>query len=55
MLFVHYLLKKTTIGTAMRALSDNIDLAKASGIDVDRIIRYTWAIGMALAAVGGIL
>lgn len=55
MFFVHYLLKKTTIGKAMRALSDNIDLAKASGIDVDRVIRYTWAIGMALAAVGGIL
>lgn len=55
MFFVHYLLKKTTIGKAMRALSDNIDLAKSSGIDVDRVIRYTWAIGMALAAVGGIL
>jgi neutral amino acid transport system permease protein len=55
MFLVHYLLKKTTIGKAMRALSDNIDLAKASGINVDRVIRYTWAIGMALAAVGGIL
>jgi neutral amino acid transport system permease protein len=55
MFSIHYLLKKTTIGKAMRALSDNIDLAKASGIDVDRVIRYTWAIGMALAAVGGIL
>lgn len=55
MFLVHYLLKRTTIGKAMRALSDNIDLAKASGIDVDRVIRYTWAIGMALAAVGGIL
>lgn len=55
MFLVHYLLKKTTIGKAMRALSDNINLAKASGIDVDRVIRYTWAIGMALAAVGGIL
>jgi neutral amino acid transport system permease protein len=55
MFLVHHLLKKTLIGKAMRALSDNIDLAKASGIDVDRVIRYTWAIGMALAAVGGIL
>jgi len=55
MFLIHYLLKKTTMGKAMRALSDNIDLAKASGIDVDRVIRYTWAIGMALTAVGGIL
>lgn len=55
MFFVHYLLTMTTIGKAMQALSDNIDLAKVSGIDVDLVIRYTWAIGMALAAVGGIL
>lgn len=55
MFFVHYLLKKTSIGKAMRALSDNMDLAKVSGIDVDLVVRYTWAIGMALAAVGGIL
>ncbi len=55
MFFVHYLLKKTSIGKAMRALSDNMDLAKISGIDVDLVVRYTWAIGMALAAVGGIL
>ncbi|MHC1611487.1 MAG: branched-chain amino acid ABC transporter permease [Candidatus Methanospirareceae archaeon] len=55
MFSLHYLLKRTMVGKAMRALSDNIDLAKASGIDVDRVIRYTWAIGMGLAAVGGIL
>jgi neutral amino acid transport system permease protein len=55
MFLVHYLLKKTSMGKAMRALSDNLDLAKVSGIDVDLVIRYTWAIGMALAAVGGIL
>lgn len=55
MFLIHFLLKKTTIGKAMRALSDNIDLAKASGIDVDLVIRCTWIIGAALAAVGGIL
>ena len=55
MFLVHFILKKTTIGKAMRALSDNIDLAKVSGIDVDLVIRYTWVIGVALAAVGGIL
>ncbi|MCD6210441.1 MAG: branched-chain amino acid ABC transporter permease [Methanophagales archaeon] len=55
MFLVHYLLKSTTVGKAMRALSDNIDLARVSGIDVDLMIRYTWAIGMALAGVSGIL
>ncbi len=55
MFVVHRLLTKTTMGKAMRALSDNMDLARVSGIDVDRVIRYTWAIGMALAAAAGIL
>ncbi len=55
MLLVHYILKKTFIGKAMRALADDIDLAKVSGIDVDRVIRYTWVVGMALASVSGIL
>jgi len=55
MFAIHYLLKKTTIGKAMRALSDNIDLARVSGIDVDRVIRYTWAIGVGLASAAGIL
>lgn len=55
MFLLHFLMKRTTLGKAMRALSDNIDLAKASGIDVDLVIRYTWIIGMGLAAIGGIL
>lgn len=55
MFLLHFILKRTTIGKAMRALSDNIDLAKASGIDVDSVIRYTWVIGIALATIGGIL
>ncbi len=55
MFAVHYLLRKTSIGLAMRALSDNMDLARVSGIDVDRVVRYTWATGMALAAAAGIL
>jgi neutral amino acid transport system permease protein len=55
MFAVHHLLTTTTIGKAMRALSDNMDLARISGIDVDRVIRYTWAIGMALAAAAGVL
>ena len=55
MFAIHRLLTRTTMGKAMRALSDNMDLASVSGIDVDRVIRFTWAIGMALAAAAGIL
>lgn len=44
----------TKVGTAMRALADNATLAESSGIDVDRIILYTWMLAMGLAALGGV-
>jgi neutral amino acid transport system permease protein len=49
------MLQKTRIGTAMRALSDNRDLAEASGINVARVVLYTWLIAGGLTAYGGIL
>lgn len=52
---VGLLLTMTRIGTAMRALSENRDLAEASGIDVKRIILYTWALAGALTAYGGVM
>ena len=52
---LHLFLKRTKLGKAMRATSDNIDLARISGINIDRIIMWTWAIGGALAASAGIL
>ena len=55
MLGVHRLLSGTSLGKAMRALSDDPNLARVSGIDVDGIIRYTWALGMGLAALAGIM
>lgn len=55
MFFLHYILSRTMIGKAMRALSDNIDLARISGIDVDRTILWMWVIGLGLAASGGVL
>ncbi len=45
----------TTIGKAMRALSDSRDLASVSGIDTDRITAYTWILGAGLAGLGGVL
>ena len=39
----------------MRATADNMDLARISGIDTERVIIWTWMIGGALAAAGGIL
>ena len=52
---VALLLQKTRIGKAMRALSDNRDLAEASGINVGRITMITWLIAGALTAYGGIM
>jgi branched-chain amino acid transport system permease protein len=49
------LLQFTLVGKAMRAVADNGDLAASSGIDVDRIIVFVWALGGGLAALGGIL
>lgn len=55
MLAVGALLQGTRLGTAMRAVADNRDLAASSGIDVKRIIRAVWVMGGALAALGGVL
>jgi branched-chain amino acid transport system permease protein len=48
-------LSKTRIGRATRAVSDNPQLAAASGINVNSVIRIVWVLSGALAAVGGIL
>ncbi len=50
---VGLLLQRTKLGTAMRAVSDNRDLAESSGIDVRRTILAVWVAGSALAALGG--
>lgn len=43
------------IGKATRAISDNADLAAASGIDVERVIRIVWVIAASLAGLAGVL
>lgn len=52
---LHLFLTRTRMGKAMRATSDNMDLAQVSGIDTERVIMWTWLIGSALAAAGGVL
>ena len=48
-------LMNTQTGKATRAISDNPDLAAASGIDVDRVIRTVWIVAAALAGLAGVL
>jgi branched-subunit amino acid ABC-type transport system permease component len=55
LLLVAVMLQRTKIGKAMRAVSDNRDLAASSGIDVNRVIMVVWMMGGALAALGGVL
>lgn len=49
------IVKRTRIGKAMRALSDNKDLARVAGIDTERVITYVWLLGGALAGLAGTL
>jgi branched-chain amino acid transport system permease protein len=55
MVGLHVLVQRTWTGRAMRALSFNLDAARLMGIDTNRTIQATFAIGSALAAAGGIL
>jgi branched-chain amino acid transport system permease protein len=50
-----WFLQKTKTGKAMRAFSDNENLALLSGIDPDKIVRITWILAAILATVAGVL
>ena len=53
MVGLYYLLQNTKIGKAMRAVADNPELAGVTGINVERVILWTWVITGTLAALGG--
>jgi branched-chain amino acid transport system permease protein len=52
--FAFWLLR-SKMGKATRAVSDNADLAAASGINVDQVIRVVWIMAGGLAGLAGIL
>ncbi len=54
-IMLHLFLQRSKIGKAMRATADNMELARISGIDIERVIFWTWGIGGSLAAAAGIL
>jgi branched-chain amino acid transport system permease protein/neutral amino acid transport system permease protein len=51
---LHLFLHKTKMGKSMRAMSDNMDLARVSGINTERVIFWTWLIAAGMAGAGGI-
>jgi branched-chain amino acid transport system permease protein len=50
---LHYFLTRTRMGKAMRATSDNPDLAQVSGINTQLVVVMTWIIAGALACLAG--
>lgn len=55
MVLLQFIVKKTKIGKAMRAVSLDSDAAELMGINVNTTISYTFAIGSALAGAAGIM
>ncbi|HND62478.1 MAG TPA: branched-chain amino acid ABC transporter permease [Opitutaceae bacterium] len=55
MVVLHYIVHRTRIGTAMRAVSLNPRAAVLMGVNNDVVIAFTFGLGSALAAAGGIL
>jgi len=55
MLGTHLVLQRTKLGTAMRAMADNRDLARVTGIPTERVVRDTWLLGGGLAGASGFL
>jgi branched-chain amino acid transport system permease protein len=55
MALLYWLVERTRIGRAMRAVSENKDTAALMGVDVDRTIVTTFAVGGVLAGAAGVL
>ncbi|MDM7457838.1 MAG: branched-chain amino acid ABC transporter permease, partial [Paracoccus sp. (in: a-proteobacteria)] len=55
MVALFWFLNRTRSGKAMRAYSDNEDLALLSGIDPERVVRLTWIIAAGLMVIAGTL
>jgi branched-chain amino acid transport system permease protein len=55
MLVLWQLVTRTQIGRAMRAASFDLEAASMMGIDVDRVVVFTFFVGSALAGAGGVM
>jgi branched-chain amino acid transport system permease protein len=51
---LHLFLTRSKTGRAMRAVSDEPELAAVAGLDTEKVVRWTWVIGAALAATAGV-
>jgi len=55
MIGVHVLLQYTKFGKALRAMADNRDLARVTGIPTERVVVHTWLLGGSLTGAAGFL
>lgn len=55
MITLEFIVRKTKIGKAMRATSQDYNTAALMGVNVNRVISFTFALGSSLAAAGGVL
>ena len=55
LIILHYIIHKTKTGIAMRAVSTDLPAARLMGIDVNKVVSFTFAVGTVLAAVGGVM
>src|SRR5579885_3362913 len=54
MLILYAIVQKTKMGTAMRAVSEDADAASMMGIDVDKVVIFTFALGGCMAGIAGV-
>ena len=55
MIALEYLVFRTKLGTALRAVSFDCDAAALMGVPVDRVVSFTFVLGSMLAAAAGFL
>ncbi len=55
MSILYWLVERTRLGKAMRAVSEDKEVARLMGIDVDKIIMFTFALGGFLAGAAGVI
>lgn len=55
MLLLYLIVQRTKMGTAMRAVSEDRDVAAMMGIDVNKVIVFTFILGGCMAGIGGVL
>jgi branched-chain amino acid transport system permease protein len=54
MIILYLIIQRTRMGTAMRAVSEDTDAASLMGIDVNKVVVFTFALGGAMAGIAGV-